>query len=339
VKFGVSTDAHAPAITTGELVRRLEERGSQDFLIESLVPDGSLVLFGGEAKEGKSVLVTNLAACVASGRPWLGMNVSQGAVLWCAYEESEFERAKVIAAYEDHASLPIFTWFAHGTYIDCPPDGQEEIKLVEVIRRLKPKLVVIDPLVAACMYTDFDGTGAGRQKLSRLKQLCEEERTNILVIHHLNKDYKQGLGQGRLAGSHQLSATASATWTINGSGDFKKGRTMTLSYRGRTVGHGRLKIFTTGLTDFVRVEEDESDLRSAVLEIMLKEPYRDWKRSQIQEQVTQERSQVTAALNQLISDGRILTKGRSKGTTYRVSPLTPGNESDRGDISMLGVES
>ncbi|MEA2514133.1 MAG: hypothetical protein QOJ59_3620, partial [Thermomicrobiales bacterium] len=51
------------------------------WIVDELLPRGSLTLFSGREKGGKSLLMFSLAVCVAQGRGFLGRSVRAGPVL------------------------------------------------------------------------------------------------------------------------------------------------------------------------------------------------------------------------------------------------------------------
>jgi hypothetical protein len=60
-----------------------------EFIINPLIPRGHLTLFGGHGGSGKTTLGLVIAAHVACGRSWAGLNVASGRVLFMSYEDNE----------------------------------------------------------------------------------------------------------------------------------------------------------------------------------------------------------------------------------------------------------
>lgn len=239
------------ALTVSQLFQLQEARGLDSFLVEGLIPLGSLVSLSGDPKKGKSVLVNNLAVCVALGKPWLGKAVKQGPVVWYAFEESLEERANILRHYEGIEELPLVTVLAR-----TPVNREAGYSLLEQrIKEIRPKLVVIDPLVAAFGDVDFNDQSQTRMALKRLKALCNDHGIVVILIHHLRKDASAGpLDRNRTAGSAQIMATCSADWILKT--EEKKGvRTFRIRVTGRMIGQTELVVRSTAVTDFSLVKE------------------------------------------------------------------------------------
>lgn len=240
-----------PAYTISELFRLLESRGRDSFLVEDLIPIGSLISLSGDPKIGKSVLVNNLAVCVALGQSWLGKAVEQGPVLWYAFEESLEERAKILRLYDRAEEIPITTVLAR-TPVNREAGYQS---LEERVKELCPKLVVIDPLVAAFGDVDFNDQSETRKALKRLKSLCNDYGTSVILIHHLRKDASAGpLDRNRTAGSAQIMATCSADWILK-QDLTENGRTFRIRITGRLIGQKELVVQSTSMTDYAILRE------------------------------------------------------------------------------------
>lgn len=176
-----------------------EGEHGEEWLIEGLWEYDSVGLIVAPPKSYKSTLITNMAAAVASGKPFDGRKVIQGGVLILQGENSlvaEKSRMMNIAGTTD---LPIY-------YV------QSSINLdnIEVLKRTiienSIKMLVIDPL-----YLLFGSGNMNHQvdvtpKLRTLTELRKETGCSIILVHHTRKT----------DGSSDLS-----TSDINGSGFFE----------------------------------------------------------------------------------------------------------------------
>src|SRR5579862_6340000 len=116
------------------------------WVVEGLLPETYLAIIAAASNAGKSCLVTALAVAVARGEPFLGMKTCGKAVLWVALEESRQERNLALQAY---GPLPENFLITHEKLlIDCTAGIDP---LTYWIKKTKAKLIVIDPLYAACM--------------------------------------------------------------------------------------------------------------------------------------------------------------------------------------------
>jgi hypothetical protein len=159
---------------------------------------GGLGLLWGEAGVGKSFVACSLAASVATGRPWLGHRVAEGAVVYVAGEGGALGVARRLDAAVtalrccDPEDGPIPLWIAT-TGVDLVAGPTE---LMVLLGSVAPGLVIIDTL-ARC----FAGDENSQQDMSRfvysLDMLRDVYGCSVLVVHHANKTEKQGAGRVR----------------------------------------------------------------------------------------------------------------------------------------------
>jgi hypothetical protein len=80
-------------------------------VVEELLVRGTLSLVSAQPNTGKSALILDLAAHVARGEAWRGLEVEQGGVLYVAAESPESIRARILAmrgeTHWDHADLMV----------------------------------------------------------------------------------------------------------------------------------------------------------------------------------------------------------------------------------------
>lgn len=171
----------------------------EEWLIEGLWEYDSVGLIVAPPKSYKSTLITNMAAAVASGKPFDGRKVIQGGVLILQGENSlvaEKSRMMNIAGTTD---LPIY-------YV------QSSINLdnIEVLKRTiienNIKMLVVDPLYLLFGSGNMNYQVDVTPKLRNLTELRKETGCSIILVHHTRKT----------DGSSDLS-----TSDINGSGFFE----------------------------------------------------------------------------------------------------------------------
>ena len=176
-----------------------EGEHGEEWLIEGLWEYDSVGLIVAPPKSYKSTLITNMAAAVASGKPFDGRKVIQGGVLILQGENSLVAEKSRMMNISGTTDLPIY-------YV------QSSINLdnIEVLKRTiiknNIKMLVIDPL-----YLLFGSGNMNLQvdvtpKLRTLTELRKETGCSIILVHHTRKT----------DGSTDLS-----TSDINGSGFFE----------------------------------------------------------------------------------------------------------------------
>lgn len=162
-----------------------------------------LGLLWGEAGVGKSFVACSIAASVATGRPWLGHRVSEGAVVYVAGEGGAGSVARRLDAALtalrccDPEDGPVPLWIATPG-VDLANGPAELIALLD---RVCPRLIIIDTLSRCYRGDENSSQDMGRFVLS-LDMLRDLYGCSVLVVHHANKTDKTG--SGRVRGSSVL---------------------------------------------------------------------------------------------------------------------------------------
>lgn len=232
--FGAQYLANKKLFT--DLVSEMKTPQELEWVVEGLLPRSYLAVLGGDSKCGKSWFVTAMALSIATGEPFMGLQVSKGPVLWCSFEENTTERHLAINAYKATGKpmperMHFYTSYER-VYIDDPYAIEQ---IGEYAWGLDAKLLVVDPLHAAYGAGSIsDGTTA-RRVLAGVKHLCKDLGLTVIVIHHLTKAAGAGLVRERMADSGQILAAASMDLLMEARIDkhTEGGRTIRLAGRGR----------------------------------------------------------------------------------------------------------
>ena len=166
-----------------------------DWLVENICECETLTMIYGEPSSGKTFFALDLAAHIATGKPWNGHKVSPGGVLFCAGEgQSGLIRRR--CAWETHHSL---YFKAHPLYLSsCAIDLAEKGSL-DLIRNeisvisasVDLKLAVIDTL--SRHYGGDENSASEMAKfVGGLDLLRQEFKIAVLLIHHSGKDMSRG---------------------------------------------------------------------------------------------------------------------------------------------------
>jgi AAA domain len=124
------------------------------YLVDGLLPIGSLNMLAGKPKSGKSTLVRQLAACVAKGDDFLGRSTTKGDVLYFASEE-------IGAHLAEHFGLLGISKAEDGVHTVLRRPGINFVsRLVETLKIMPDvRLVIVDPLVNFLPGVDMDNYG------------------------------------------------------------------------------------------------------------------------------------------------------------------------------------
>lgn len=183
----------------------------QLWLIEGLWFEGGVGVLGGPPKNCKSWLGFDMAVSVASGTPCLGRHriARPGPVMVFASEDPPpmvRQRIEGLAKLRglELASLPVDVITEPVLHLDRP---QERQRLQNTVAKLRPRLLILDPLVR--IYGNVDENSAAEVSgfLGHLRALSRQFDVAVLLVHHAKKG-AAGVGQpgAALRGSGDLHA-------------------------------------------------------------------------------------------------------------------------------------
>jgi hypothetical protein len=203
-----------------------------EWVVEDLLPRGTLTLLSAREKAGKSLLAAYLAACVAHGEPFLDRAVAQGPVLLVPAEEHLRDvRDRLLLAVggveAPVAVLPVNRGEDDALDLADPAALRE---LRRVVAELEPALVVLDPLRELHGLAENDADAMG-PLLKPLRLLAQESDAAVMLIHHMSR-------AGQFRGSTAILAACDNDWSLRNAdegaeaGDELRG---TLSVKGRRI--------------------------------------------------------------------------------------------------------
>lgn len=154
------------------------------WLVDGLIPQGSLVLLSGEPKLArKSILSMYLSLCVATGQPFLGRDVQKGSVLFANLEDGYERTVRRYYHYGVRPNVP-----AGKIYL---LKGSGNLDYIEEFSRvIKPAIVVVDPVVELELMSGVQDENDAREvakMLKRIRDLAQETGTVTFAVHHHNK--------------------------------------------------------------------------------------------------------------------------------------------------------
>ena len=180
------------------------------WLVEGLWGAAAVGLIGGAPKSCKSYLGLELAVAVASGTSALGQYpvMESGPALIYLAEDSLSDVRQRVAGLARHRGLDLAHLAIHAITVprlrlDRAADCQ---RLFETTRQLRPRLLLLDPLVRLQAINLNDATEVA-QLLSTLRDLQRRFDVAVILVHHTCKFIPAGTqaGQG-LRGSTDLHA-------------------------------------------------------------------------------------------------------------------------------------
>lgn len=291
----------------------LEPEENTTWLVDGLLPSSGFSIIVAKPKVGKSTTVKNLGLNVARKEPFLGRNVSQGAVIYLALEEKRSEVKKHFRAMGASGDEEIYIYTG-----GAPVDAIKQI--TSVVESLKPALLIIDPLFRLAKVKDGNDYIQVTNALDPLLRLARDTGTHVLCVHHSGKGERHAedcvLGSQAIFGSvdtlmvmkrHENYRTLQ---TIQRYGEDLEETILNFDRETRTV--------TIGGT---RQEQDINMIKKAIIDFLStqNEPITE---ATINQNVEGAIKFKCKALRELVAENKINRDGKgTKGNPYKYSTI------------------
>jgi hypothetical protein len=163
---------------------------SEQWQVDGLMKAGNLVILSARPKTAKSIVGLNLAACVATGRPFLNRPTQQGRALFVAWERHDLTVQRAFAMGLD-ACEDFMVWdkrrFGVAPRVGALDWWREFIKTHDIrlivfdtlAHFLRPELDKVRNALNAYDYTS--------SVLERVAQVANETGCTFVLIHHDRK--------------------------------------------------------------------------------------------------------------------------------------------------------
>ena len=203
-------ERHLRLVRAADLPAQLPEKA---WLVRELWSHLAVGFIGGQPKCAKTWLALDLAVSVASGTHCLGrFPVDQpGPALAYLAEDSLPHVRERLAGICSHRRVRLDALDLH--LVDTPQlrldDLDDRAQLVQAVCRIKPRLLVLDPLVRLHAL-DENSAADVSSLLGWLRTLSRTHQLGIVVVHHMSKKSRRNLGQA-LRGSSDLHAWADSS--------------------------------------------------------------------------------------------------------------------------------
>jgi hypothetical protein len=188
--------------------------------VEGLIKPGNLVLLSARPKTAKSIVALNLAACVASGRPFLDRSVRQGRALFVAFERHDLtvQRAwemglaecRDFMLWDKHAwGLPRVE--ALDFWLEFIEKHGVTLFIVDTLAHfLRPELELVRNAINAYDYI--------YAVMEKLQAGASDTGCTFLLIHHDRKG-EGDTDEQRVLGTTALTAAVDAVFQLKPVGD------------------------------------------------------------------------------------------------------------------------
>lgn len=198
-----------------------------DWNIQDWLPDATCGLVVAPPGTYKTWLLLSLSWAIATGEPFLGQYEvnNPGPVIFIQQEDPFpmlFDRVTSIMNMgkpweeDDQFVLPLppdpppIYW--HTDRLLNFKDKESLEGLTNEIKRVKPRLVVVDPLYSTVDSKDYMAEGA--QMMLALKKIRDEHKCSFVIAHHTVKGGENSKGREGAWGSQFLNAWLETGWQI-----------------------------------------------------------------------------------------------------------------------------
>jgi hypothetical protein len=161
-------------------------------LVDGLLSSTGMTVLYGESGCGKTFVAVDLACHVAAGRPWRGMEVEQGVVVYVAAESPESVKKRLWAWKKHHGVGHLRS----GGHLERGPaqrrlrrTGGPDRQVRETRGRVA--LVIVDTLARAMTGNENAPDDMGKF-VAACGRLREAGETHVMVVHHCGKDAARG---------------------------------------------------------------------------------------------------------------------------------------------------
>ena len=203
----VNADQSLPVVRVGEIK---SEENAQRWLVEGLWGAKSVGVIGGAPKCAKTWLGLDMALSVATGTACLGKYAvpEPGPVLVYLAEDALLVVRERVEGMAKHRGLDLARVAIH--VITVPvlrlDRGPDRARLLETARRLRPRLLLLDPLVRL-HGIDENHAGEVAELLAYFRSLQRQLDLSVLLVHHTRKNAAGGAAAGQgLRGSSDIHA-------------------------------------------------------------------------------------------------------------------------------------
>lgn len=191
---GAGADAILAELLDGEGLAALPE---PDPLIGGWLSRDTLARVYGPSGHGKSFVVLDMAACVASGRPWHGRPVQRAGVVY-GLAEGVAGMAKRAAAWSERHGVEHGVLFLPRAVQIMSPEWPA---FVEAMRRRAPGLIILDTQARSTAGRNENDNSDMSEVVARLDELRMATGACVLLVHHKGLNGEQARGASAVKGA------------------------------------------------------------------------------------------------------------------------------------------
>jgi len=204
------------------VTRGLPTHTSQDFrhmprhvwLVRDVFHGGEVIILWGESQAGKTALLLDMVAAIASGADWAGHPVTRTNVVYVALEGQIGVRTRVQALEHDRGSDHLEG--IHYVFNPCNVASEGDVnELALTALNHDAKFIVIDTLSASIAGTAEENSNSAMSgMIANVQRLTQMTGAAVLLVHHCGNDPKRGA-----RGAYALHANPDVSIEVGRSGE------------------------------------------------------------------------------------------------------------------------
>lgn len=187
---------------------------TSNYMVKGWLDRNCLSMLYGPSNAGKTFVALDIAMHVAAGKPWRGLRVNGGPVLYIAAEGGVGIRNRLAAIKRerpDMVSAP-FTLLPVGLDLHAQGDA---LAVCEIMPDEDPALVVVDTLARSMGAGDENTAKDAAMFVHNCDLIREATGAHVLVIHHTGKDEDRGArGSSALRAAVDNEIQITSEWGI-----------------------------------------------------------------------------------------------------------------------------
>jgi hypothetical protein len=187
---------------------------TSNYMVKGWLDRNCLSMLYGPSNAGKTFVALDIAMHIAAGKPWRGLRVNGGPVLYIAAEGGAGIRNRLAAMKRerpDMASAP-FTLLPIG--LDLHGQG-DALAVCEIMPDEAPALVVVDTLARSMGAGDENTAKDAAMFVRNCDLIREATGAHVMVVHHTGKDEDRGArGSSALRAAVDNELHVTSEWEI-----------------------------------------------------------------------------------------------------------------------------
>lgn len=187
---------------------------TSNYMVKGWLDRNCLSMLYGPSNAGKTFVALDIAMHIAAGKPWRGLRVNGGPVLYIAAEGGAGIRNRLAAIKRDRPEVANAPFHLLPLGLDLHGQG-DALAVCEIMPCDKPALVVIDTLARSMGAGDENTAKDAAQFVRNCDLIREATGAHVMVIHHTGKDEDRGArGSSALRAAVDNEIQVTAEWEI-----------------------------------------------------------------------------------------------------------------------------